>query len=291
MRKLIDSKEIDPATWNDWINKCQGASLYSNYEYLNIVTEGRWKAVFDQNIAWPLPYKIKYGLLTFYRPPFCQQLGVYNQQSKPIDFLEIIKHLPWYTFRFQATFNAQTDWKNKPKQFKSRKNYYTIIAQREKYSESTRRKINNASSHGLICIEEKDFGRFNEFLCKETRSNTFLDDNHWKILLKLFKAKQFKTKILKVVLGQNIYAAAFFVIYNDVAYYLISGFNENYKKYNAISFLFHNALGGALGLIGKLDFEGSDIPGVEKLFQKFATHKEYYTECLEYYPRFKNYKP
>lgn len=65
-------------------------------------------------------------------------------------------------------------------------------------------------------------------------------------------------------------ASTLTIIYNNKAYFLLSGMDEMHKSTNAVTYLIWESIQEASVYVDVFDFEGSILPGVEKLFRSFG---------------------
>jgi hypothetical protein len=76
-RNLIDIQQ-----WDATIDGSPHKNIYARSWYLDAISDGQWEAwIYDTeyDIVMPVIPKRKYLLPYFYRPPVCQQLGIYSR--------------------------------------------------------------------------------------------------------------------------------------------------------------------------------------------------------------------
>ncbi len=279
----IPFEEIDADKWDNCIAKSPNALVYAQSWYLDKVCD-RWDALVwgDYQYVMPLTFRKKMGVTYLYQPLFCQQLGVFPTPTKEVlrDFLNEATEL----FPFaEINLNAM----NLPVRkavglFVPRKNFLLPLGQPyseivKNYSSHTKRKLKKASSNKLSLIKGISTGEYLTFKRQNQKSRA-LERN----VLRLRNILAFAmTKSMGQVYGvyspQNeLCAAAFFLRFKNRVTYLNAATSYEGRELNAMYFLIDQFIFENAGSEFMIDFEGSVIPGVARLYEGFGATPEVY---------------
>jgi len=295
MAKLIKRKRLDIKAYDQTVSESSGNTLYGSSWYLDALLGNYWGAIVANDYQWvmPLPYSRNYRF--FFRkrvmqPMFCQQLGVFGKMDDitnfPVEFLDLFHSSKPYNYQFNSVCRSFLETNNIA--FKERKNY--ILPLDKDYKQ-----INKAYSTNLIRNLKKA-----EKLELEFRTAT--DENSWFDFLEI-KMKQLRLhrqkrwtqrmgRVMKSILNlgkgyfavvskdETILAMAFMIEHKGRLVYLFAVKTPDGGKMGANHFLIDQIIRNEIAEGRTLDFEGSDVEGVERFFKSFGAVNEPYFSLM-----------
>lgn len=273
--QYVPHNQINKQRWNNCIINASNGLVYARSEFLDIMSP-HWDALIfdDYKAVMPITWRKKLGIKYICQPAFCQQLGVFyiDAENKKIvpDFLRKLA----VAFRLIET---NLNYDNQIENVSSFTNYvlplsndysslYSNLSPR--FIQSIKRSArypmeyiseNNAAEiieeyklaySDRMHIRAQDFEQFN-VLC-----NNFLQTG----LALIRSARQPDGTLL---------AATILLKDEKRLYNVVNVITGNGRTLEANYFLYNKLLEefASSGLV--LDFEGSDLPGVAKFYQKF----------------------
>ncbi len=285
--RFVQHKEIDTKKWDYCIDMATNGMPYAYSWYLDITCNNQWAALVlnDYECIMPLPFNRKFILFPqIYNPLFSQQLGVFGKDINNKIILEFIQNIPKRFKRIHLKFNEENYNVLEHKSIlKPRLNMYIDLNNDydflfNNYSKSLKKRIKKAIDYNSVQIENN----------VEEHLRFYLDNLVDKIKFNKENSLLIKKLIHKIIEKKkgNIYTT----------------YNQNQEKTSSNLFLHSNNriinLMGATNLLGKdifshhfildyiikenanknliLDFEGSEIKGVQKFFQSFGAQIVYY---------------
>jgi hypothetical protein len=139
-----------------------------------------------------------------------------------------------------------------------------------------KRNIKKAQKDNLrVAFESNSETLINLIKCTYNRQNK---ENEWLIVAKEL-IDNYKNSFQVVCYKGDVPLAGVFVVYDsEKAYYIFGGFDDKQKNHSAGPYAMWNAILRAKELgLNIFDFEGSEIPQIEKYFQRFGSlKKDYY---------------
>ena len=276
--KIIPSHLIDESKWNDCLLVNKGL-IYSRYEYLNAMSK-HWVGLVlgDYKGIMPICFKKKFGIQYSFIPPFIQQL---NWVGKPVSTLDL-KHII-----LQFTKYGDLMWNRMDKGFnqlpkinfiidlnnsyeKIYNNYSTDLKQNLK--KAAKEKLNYKGSSTLL----QAINIYKKLYANRLEKTTQQDFDHFiNLCLQLFNNNQC---FVREVLNSNneIMAIALLLKDENRIYNIANTTTELGRKTEANHFLLDNIIKEFSSKDLIFDFEGSDIDGVKKFYQKFGPINEPY---------------
>lgn len=275
---ILKHHQIDASKWNRCIKNAINAKPYALYEWLNIVSP-KWQAVVfgDYDAVFPVPYKYYIFFKKTYQPPFTQQLGLFF--NDPSHNEEIEKVIPLLKQQFRKGYIQLNDHNFHHKlKFTSRKNYILNYSdlQEESLSKSHRRNIKKGKEAQLE-IQQISSDLFLKYFKKHNPAYSTEIKNHDLILGKIISDPSLeKFRILLGVFHEGqLIAGVLFLKFHNTAYHLLPFSTDEGRSFGAMHYLiFH--LKTQLPSINKLDFEGSELKGVERFIKGFDAHLKPY---------------
>ncbi len=279
--QYIPYEEVDTDKWDLCMNNAPNALVYAQSWYLDKVA-GTWDALVlgDYRYVMPITYRRKFRVTYLYQPFFCQQLGIFPAPTTDIMQLFYDELVKRFSFA-EINLNAMALPLNSM-QKEARKNYLLwlndpYLKLTENYSKHTRRKLKKASKNKLSMVTGISILDYLQF--KKENSIIKLDKYSWERLRNLlaFTVSRSIGQIYGVYDEENsLCAAVLFVRYKRRVTYLNAATNEKGKSLNAMYFLIDKFIHEHAGKDYFLDFEGSMIPGVARLYEGFGAAPEIY---------------
>ena len=286
MIQYLQHHEIDKQRWDLCISQSLNSMLYGYSWYLDIVCPG-WCAmvVGDYEAVFPLPVKKKIYHYVF-QPFFTQQLGLFYKHLPLAERLdEVLAAIPAKYRYIDVQLNEALVQQNISKgKIIKRKNFVLPLNKTydklvKKYSEHTRRNLKKATRHPqqvVACDTSVIIEQYRKHKGAETKG---LDAAHYAVLQQLFDTL-FVNHLVKPLAVRDdkgeILSTAAFAICNTRIYYLMGSSSKVGKEERSIYLLFDHMIRHYSDHSFELDFEGSEIPGVARLFKGFGAEKRQY---------------
>lgn len=276
MSKIIHLRheQIDKNRWDLTISSSINRSIYGMSWYLDIVSPG-WEALIEDDYKniMPLPVNHKYGLKYLIQPILCQQLGLYSQlkNNDVTPFLKIIQRK--FLFSIINQNNIETKFQ-KINQILHLNDNYSII--KKNYSNQCSRKIKKGLSEQFQIIDNVGCNDFVDFYFKSIR---FKHSNKmYSIVNKIVdKSAEFNHGFISGIYNNNELISAAFWLKSFNKFILLlpvsspKGLETNSMYYLVDHFIRNNSSTNTI-----LDFEGSNISGVNSFNKGFGAVEEYY---------------
>jgi len=276
--KHLRNKSIDFKRWDNCIAQSKNHLTYAFSWYLDVVSPD-WEALVskDYEYVMPLPIKSRYGFPYLVQPVLTQQLGIFSKHDINEKIVEeFMKEIPYFSYELnlnENNFYANADIYpnfildlNKP--------YKDIY---EAYSKNSRRNIEKARRLNLKIqqkISEEDFLSFYFSVHKHYLSP------QQPVLQKLIeKGISENSLTLYGVLSanDNLIAELCLLKTNNRLTYLLPVSNAEGKNSSAMFFLIDYLIQENAEINAILDFEGSKIEGIARLYRGFgAKYHPYY---------------
>lgn len=274
----LRNKAIDYNRWDTCIAHSSNHLTYAFSWYLDIVSPD-WEALVtkDYEYIMPLPVKSRYGIPYLVQPVLSQQLGIFSQKAIDETIVdEFIKQIPYFSYELnlnENNFNAKA--LILPNFILNLNQSYNLL--NSGYSKNTRRNIEKAIRLNLIidsCLTVETFLSFYFSVEKH-----FLSPKE-PVLEKLIK-KGIDEKALSLlgVYSDNNELIAGLCLLNTAnrITYLLPVSNPEGKDSCAMFLLIDNIIHMEAGKEKLIDFEGSRIEGVARLYRGFgAKYHPYY---------------
>jgi len=285
MIKFVQNKDINKIKWDNLISNSFNGFIYASSAHLDIVS-GNWNALVldDYEAVMPLPEKTKFGIRYAMQPMFSQQLGViFKEKPNQKDIKNFIFELQNNYKYFALNLNFYNDLSNKIKN-KEMVNQvldlnlpYEIL--RKSYSKNTKRNINNTDNENLeIKTDSISTDEFIEIYQanlpdKKLDIYTELARN----LIEYYSNSEYGT-IYSVhdKSTNNILACVLILTYNKRHIYLLPVSNTEGKEKKAMFLVIDNFIRNNSDTKFLLDFEGSNIEGVQRFYKGFGAIEQNY---------------
>jgi len=275
-------EEIDTDKWDLCLSASANALVYAQSWYLDKLCPV-WDALVlgDYEYIMPLTYRQKYGIRYLYQPTYCQQLGIFPVPPKEVTeafFRAAQQHFLFAQIQLNGMNLPLNDM---PVELR----YNLLLNLKESYddlsgqfSQHTIRKLRKASHNRLSFINGLSLKEYLDF--KKEHSATKLSKQDLLSLhhLLAFSISRNLGEIYAVYDKSNrLCAAAFFVRYKNRVTFINAVTSPEGKELNAMYFLLDQFVLVHAGKDYILDFEGSMIDGVARMYKGFgATPETYY---------------
>lgn len=289
MIRLIPKNEIDEKAWNSAVHSTGLDLPYAFTWYLNITCANYNGLILDDYEAvMPLPFKKKMGVNYLYQPFFSQQLGIYSA-IKTTDSIvnEFVGSIP-QTYKYIDLYFNET---NNLEQLISR--HDSTVSRRHTshlnlsrsyeaiykgYNSNTKRNLKKAKQS-----EIEKIGSIEElieiFKSQKTKAATGLNETDYKLLKKL------SVECLRRDIGQievikiqgEIAAGIFYIKLNKKIIWLFPVLNNKFKEDRPLFSLTDQIIKKYADTNHILDFEGSMIPNVQRIYDGFGADKISYS--------------
>jgi len=279
--------QIDKKKWDDCIAHSINRLIYAESIYLDSMSSN-WDAIVmnDYEAVMPLIWNRKFGIKYLYQPTFLQQGGVFCKQAidEPtiIAFIEQAKQ----HFRYgEITLNFYNKLLlNESSKYLPRKNYilpleasYDEIS--NQFKKSVKEKIKKIHSITLTYKKEGDFREliflFKKLYNQQIKLKNKNFENFEKLCLLL---NQQNRLIIRTVEDEHKELLSGVILFfdGDRMYNLLPCNTKRGKEKLANYFLYNNLINEFSSNKIILDFEGSDIPGVEQFYRGFTQENQSY---------------
>ena len=274
----LRNKSIDFSRWDNCITQSNNHLTYAYSWYLDIVSPN-WEALVsdDYEYIMPLPVKSRYGIPYLVQPVLTQQLGIYSRKKIDESIVEeFIKQIPY--FSYELNLNEDNFYSKAlifPNFILNLFNSYDQIS--SGFSKNTKRNIDKAAKFNLQIQTELSAETFLSFY--------FSVDKHF-----LSPQQPILEKLIKKGISEN--ALTLYGVYSELneliaalcilrsanrITYLLPVSNPIGKNLSAMFFLINHIIRSEAGKEKILDFEGSRIEGVARLYRGFgAKYHPYY---------------
>ncbi|WP_299578307.1 hypothetical protein [uncultured Sunxiuqinia sp.] len=278
----VNYEAIDTDQWDRCLDNAPNSLIYARSWYLDKLCD-RWDALVMGNYRYvmPLTYRQKFGIRYLYQPLFCQQLGIFPTPTREVSQLFLQEVARRFSFAeinlnaMQLPVDSVGGYEKRQNLLLSLVDSYEVMA--GNYSQHTRRKLKKASKHQLILVSSISAGEYLRF--KKKNQQVRLSEKEMQKLRNIlaFALSRSLGQIYGVYSpGNELCAAAFFIRDKYRVTYLSAISSAEGKKYQAMYFLIDRFIQENAGKEYLLDFEGSQIPGVARLYKGFGASPEKY---------------
>lgn len=274
----LRNKAIDYKLWDERIAQSHNQLTYAYSWYLDVVSPD-WEALVTENYSYimPLPVKSRYKIPYLVQPVLTQQLGIFSKNKITESIVkEFIKEIPYFSYELALNesnlFSKALVWPNFILDMEG--SYDEIVSS---YSKNTQRNIEKALKLKLTVAENMDIETYINFY--------FSVDKHYlspkQPILEKLLAKGIDEKMLKIFgvysAESELIAALCLLECKDRLTYLLPVSDKKGKESYAMFMLINYLIKEHAGKSKMLDFEGSRVEGVARLYKGFgAKYHPYY---------------
>ena len=278
--------QIDIEKWDSCIEQSDSRLVYAKSWYLDIVSP-QWSGLVGDNYlaVMPLPTKTKYGIPYFYRPPFTQQLGLFDTSKVHNDSIidEFIRKIPLrpYRLHINGCHRPQHNGIEQPNYTLYLGRKYDDISSR--FDTNTLRNINRAHKSGVIVerydsasVENSDItDKFIEFYLSTPKPYEVSDIDVFTKLIREAYARECMIFYFAYIDEVPIAALALLGSGKRMIY-LCPISNEYGKQHSAMFLIVNQIIIDYQDTDTTLDFEGSRIEGIARFYRGFGAKLEPY---------------
>lgn len=288
MLRLVRHQEIDRVKWDLCLGRAPNGRVYAASWYLDI-TCSKWDALIwgDYEYVMPLPVRRKFGFSYVYTPYFTQRLGIFPVAPPEIQhFFATGLESFFCNVRYASDLSvsktafSRFQYRERPNRILALDSIYSELCGR--FSENTTRNIRKAVKAGIKVSVEYNPDRFAELYVKYNPFKLILPaEKIFMALLRHTLADGSGTVYLAGSHQGDLLAGAFFLTYKGRSYYL-GAFSSPEGLRQSAAFAIVDVfcrLHAGSGTI--LDFEGSELEGVDRFYRGFGAIREHYC-VLEY---------
>ncbi|MDE1191312.1 MAG: peptidoglycan bridge formation glycyltransferase FemA/FemB family protein [Arachidicoccus sp.] len=277
--KIIPSKNIDRQKWDACVERNDNGLIYARSFYLDTMSEN-WSAIIagDYEVIMPLTWRSMFGIKYLSKETFIQQLGIIGTAEESVIKKIIGIALKGYNLYGRLSFNFSNNI-SYLHNIKPKINFIIDLQQPysdifKSYTESLQRNVRRAIKNGVTIMPASNTEAahaYRDYLF------TFMDikqvKNIFKRVDKLIQDKAAGKFILsKKAIDENGNTLAICLwlkdnkrIYNVMPTTLSSG-----KDKVAMPLLLNNIIEEHCEQKMYFDFEGSELPGIKKFYEKFS---------------------
>jgi len=289
MIHYLKHNEIDKKKWDDSIDQCVNNLIYAHSWYLDIVCPN-WNALIenDYESMMPLTGNKKYGIEYLYPPYFAQQLGVFSKEKLLQEKINAFLNSIPVRYKFvELNLNTHNTFEYSGFQIKKNINlelqlHVSYGALRKNYSRLIVRNIKKAIKNEITIqknIEPSDL--INMFRKTRGQGISNLKEKNYKMLLDLIHTcikRGYCESAGAFTKTGRLCAGIILLIKNNRAIFLFSSTHKLGKENGAMFFLIDNFIRDNAGSEMIFDFEGSNIPGVARLYKGFGSKECVYLQ-------------
>jgi hypothetical protein len=284
MIRYVKRTDIDDAKWNACIDAATNGLIYAYTFYLDAMC-ATWDALVldDYRAVMPLPWRQKWSISYLYHPFAVAQSGLFGNHLSPGLLHGFLKNIPAQFKYWDLPLNFGNNFDVPDFSLHKRKNFVLPLQQsyetlRKNYRNHVQRNIRKATAQQCMVQQSNDPDTVIE-LAKTHAANwgTETDFENFKTLCQfLFKQGKSTTYIVHAATGTVLASAVFFFSHNR-AYYILPGNHEAGRAVGASHLLIDAFIKDHADQNLVLDFEGSDVPGLQFFYSSFGAVEEPYS--------------
>jgi len=283
----LRNKTIDYKRWDDCIARSNNHLTYGYSWYLDIVSPD-WEALIspDYQYVMPLPVKSRYGIPYLVQPVLTQQLGIFSDKNIDEHIVEeFIKQIPYFSYELNL---KEDNFYSKALIFP---NFILNLNQsydklNTGYSKNTKRNLEKAAKLNLTVQPGLSVETFITFYFSVEKH--FLSPKEQVLQKLILKGISENALTLYGVFSEkNVLIAGLCTLNTaDRITYLLPVSNHEGKVSSAMFLLIDEIIHNEAGKDKLLDFEGSRIEGVARLYRGFGAKYHPYYILKKFRPSF-----
>jgi hypothetical protein len=279
--KWLERQDLDVLKWEQCIDDSLFPSLFARSWYLDIMTDGRWQAIIDENYkaVFPVLKKKKFGLPYITMPFLCQRTGIVtlsDHHTDPAAFSKILlaRNLLKMDLKMASPVIPLGKTNVRVNHILPLTKSYQDI--RKSYHRNTVRNITTSQNSGTEITVEYDVNLMFNFIKNYDITGLTQKFSHNVQQLLSQSIQKGSGFGLKATLNDELVSIGFFILDSERLYFLLCASNENGKRvrsmYQMIDYIIkYNA---SKKLI--LDFTGSSAENIARRNEGFGAEKEIY---------------
>ena len=275
---ILSSHEIDKQKWDACIKRGSNPLVYATSVYLDEMADN-WHGIIadDYRLVMPVPWRKKYGVKYCYDVPFVQQLGVFGADLREENVTEFLDQLRSFCRYGDYPFN----YTNTLKPASVRNNYILLLSSKydvlkQFYSSNLSNNLSKQKPYEYTPGKAGEaIGLFKKLYGDRFPHVTEADYKNFTTLCKL-KEQENNLIVRKISAESEILSMVLFLKDERRLYNLMPSTTEKGRQLSAGHFLFDLVIKefAHSGMI--MDFEGSDIPGIESFYKNFGAVNQPY---------------
>jgi hypothetical protein len=286
MIRLVKQDDLDCDRWDECIKHDPSGHFYPMHWYLDMISK-YWDALVYGDYEWvmPLVHKKKWGIIPYvYRPYGVQQLGVFGKHPVTEDITKaFIKAIPKNYLHKDLYFNVENPFPNDVRH-NLRRTYEIPLNQSYQsiysgYGSQVKRNLKRAEKAGLTIFENDTPDTLVLLFQRNKGKELGLNDWHYDRIKQIMYTLIYRKMgvVWSVHDERNSPVAACFLAYTPKRMVFLFSGQEPYGMENgAMTKLIDNALMWGAERGGVFDFEGSDLPGLERFYKSFGSNMKSY---------------
>ena len=285
--KYYQRPDIDIDAWDNCIGLADSPLIYARSVYLDSMASN-WDGLVLGNYqaVMPLCWRKKLGVSYLYQPAFTAQLGVFGKSITMQTVMNFLAAIPSRFKLWQFPLNHTNIADAEAYDYVIRKNYILALnkdygALSSAFNSNARRNITKARKSSLVVQTEISHHEIID-MARQQQANVSEDDlGRFRMLCDRLHSANI-TRCYAVVTGAGtVLSAAIFFEDRNRAYYILP-FNEpESRSIGSSHLLIDQFVRDHAASSNILDFEGSDIEGVEFFYKGFGAVEENYPMLMQ----------
>ena len=303
--KFLNNSSIDRNKWDSCVQNSINRNIYACSWYLDIVCQN-WSCLVygDYELVFPIIFKDFFVFKKIYHPFFCQQLGPFSTSEEILhnkvvafDLISIL-YSKYIKFKFSINHHCVHLFKDVIRNNKFTINYvdrvnlgldldHSYSALFENYSNSHKRTLQNNYSHlkwdVKRIVSESYINEFVSLYMNFIGVKAKLSSRHASIIKSILSYSFLKHNGCLVGLRneQNqLLGAAFFISFFDRDI-LLFNVSDKSLKFNIMTFIIDYYIKMNVKKKKILDFEGSNILGLQRFYKGFGSVEKNYMYIIK----------
>ena len=292
----LHSSQIDKSSWNELVLNAPQGRPYHFAWYLDAMTTD-WNALIfdDYKVILPLPIRFQFlGIKNSQTPSGIQQLGpLSNSPLSPVELSEVLQSIPRQYWKIGIRLNEGQFIESSGK-FRIEKKVNQLTCLKDKaedllasFHKSNRKRLNKTQELYTLELNTQSPLELIAFYKKQLKDKFNLNRRMQFRYERLIRVSQEKNvgfiNTLRDSSGQ-IVASGFFIRSHNRVYNLFGA--SRHEATGSMNQLIYQTMLQQRPQVDYFDFEGSNIPGVQKFFSQFNASMHNYYEL--HYNLFKN---
>ncbi len=277
--RINASTDIDPEKWDNCVAKNTNGLIYAQHHYLNHLSNN-WSAIIigDYEALLPLPWNSKWGIKYYEAIPFIQQLGLIGtiDASQISIILDLIVGFAKYGDLF-FNFSNLALAKSVPSVAKMnlvldlKQDYGAIV---QYYKKDLKNNLEKAQKFQPVYLVSHNIAKkLTEYQHQYNNRFNWIDKRDFKHLAQVLAFYQSKDQcIIRELIDQTtneLLASAILLKDEKRLYLLINTITALGRTQSSNHFLIDRIIREFANTNFVLDFEGSEISGVQEFFKNF----------------------
>ncbi|SDL96509.1 Acetyltransferase (GNAT) domain-containing protein [Catalinimonas alkaloidigena] len=296
--RYLKNREIDRAAWDRCVQQSPQRIVYAHSWYLD-QCERAWAGVVDEQggeyvTVMPVQFRRKWGLPYLYQDPFAKELGIFSTlASLAPAYVQQIIACAFRPFRYgvRYAFNTHNTAVLPDLRTTMCATHHLSLAPSyetlwQGYSSKRKPCVRKAQASGQVLTASSDLEPllrlFKQFTAPKIAG---LASYQYDLLWGLYRALSERglTELWYALQGEETTAGALFFRYQHQLIYFWGASSERGRAEHSMSLLLDHVIRTyagrrAGGEAYRLDFEGSDVPGIAAFYRSFGAVRQPFAE-------------